>query len=124
MSRASRVGQTDRQQEVNALFASTTDFWSGLYNRDDGDSSRFRLRRQGGLRWVDEVGFPAGARALDAGAGAGLCSVALARRGLVVDAVDSVAAMIKLILEAAAANGLSEQVHAQLGDVHMLSAEA
>jgi magnesium-protoporphyrin O-methyltransferase len=68
--------------------------------------------------WVGEA-FPqaAGASALDAGCGTGLFSLALARRGFQVSAVDLAPQMASATAAAAASAGLAERVSCRAADL-------
>jgi 2-polyprenyl-3-methyl-5-hydroxy-6-metoxy-1,4-benzoquinol methylase len=116
--------EADFQKRIDAHFAATTEFWGDVYGRNDVESKRFRVRLEWARRWIERLELPAGARALDIGAGAGFGTLALARLGFIVDAIDSVDDMVRLIRRAAAADGLSERVRAQQGDAHALTAAA
>ncbi len=56
----------------------------------------------------------------DVGCGAGTTSIALAKRGLRVDAVDAVQDMVGLTKQAAGANGVGDLVRAGAGDIQQL----
>src|SRR5207249_464504 len=51
-------------------------------------------------------------------------AVALARLGVRVDAIDPVEAMVSMVRDQAAREGVGDRVHAVRGDVHALEAEA
>jgi magnesium-protoporphyrin O-methyltransferase len=97
--------------------------WSAIY----GDSELSTVRRAirvGHERmldransWLDERGLPRGATALDAGCGTGLFSLALARRGLQVDAVDLAPQMAQATAAKAASAGLADLVQARASDL-------
>jgi ubiquinone/menaquinone biosynthesis C-methylase UbiE len=108
------------QDLVDAYFERTSSSWVDIYRRDDVLSHICQQRRNIALTWVDQLRLPAGADVLDVGCGAGLTAVALARRGLRVHAIDTVATMIELTQWHATEAGLSDAVDAGLGDVHAL----
>ena len=122
--RSGWLQQIEAQRAVDAHFVEGARFWQDVYRREDPGSILFQSRLEIALRWTDELGLPSGSRVLDVGAGAGLSSVALARRGLRVDAVDPVEAMVAMVRHQAAAEGAADQVHAVRGDVHALEAES
>jgi SAM-dependent methyltransferase len=123
MTSSRTAAGVDQQERVNVYFAQTSRYWTGLYDQRDGDTRRYWLRHERALRLVDQLHLPADARALDLGAGAGMTTVALAERGFLVDAVDSVPAMIERIGEMVRQCGGDGRVNARLGDAHLLPAD-
>lgn len=121
--RQQRLQPAEVQQAVDQHFGTGAPFWQQIYQRADPSSVLYRSRLRIALRWIDELGLSPGARVLDVGAGAGLSSVELARRGLMVDAIDPVDAMVASIRQLAASEGVSKWVHAMTGDVHGLEME-
>lgn len=108
------------QQTVNGYFQGESTFWKKIYEEGDVYSLIHRDRRTAALRWIDELGLPSGARAIDIGCGAGSLSVALAQRGLEVCAIDSTPAMVTLTGQAVQEAGVAERVSVGTGDVHAL----
>lgn len=108
------------QSVTNEYFASEAGFWNAIYEGKDVYSLVHRERQERALAWVRSLGLPTGARALDAGCGAGHASVALARTGLSVDAVDPVEEMVELAQRNAEAAGVGEQVGVRRGDAQQL----
>ncbi len=102
--------------------------WSAIYG--DAEVSRIRRTiRQGHARmlalaeqWICEGAGEAGtgAQVLDAGCGTGLLSVALARRGLRVSAVDISPQMVGAAEQAVRAAGLCDRVDFRVGDIEGL----
>lgn len=109
-----------RRQGSVAHFDSTAGEWRDLYQADTLEGVTYRARMAAVLAWVDAIGLPPGARALDAGCGAGLTAAALARRGYRVDAVDASAAMVELTTRHAAEQELAHAVSARTADVRRL----
>jgi acetyltransferase-like isoleucine patch superfamily enzyme/ubiquinone/menaquinone biosynthesis C-methylase UbiE len=122
--RSGWLREAEAQRAVDAHFYRGAGFWQDVYRREDPASVLFQSRLRIALRWIEELALPEGARVLDVGAGAGLSSVALARRGLRVDAIDPVEAMVLMVRQQAAAEGVGDRVQASRGDVHALEAEA
>jgi ubiquinone/menaquinone biosynthesis C-methylase UbiE len=108
------------QDLVDVHFERTSSSWVDIYRRDDVLSHICQERRNIALAWVDELRLPPRSEVLEVGCGAGLTTVALARRGLRVHAIDPVPTMIELTQWHAAEAGLSGVVDAGLGDVHAL----
>jgi SAM-dependent methyltransferase len=108
------------QARVDEFFESEAGFWNQVYSDRDvfGQIHQERLRIAVG--WVAGLGLDEGAPVLDAGAGAGVATVALARRGLAVTAVDPADAMIAEIRKHAAAARVGRLITARRGDVHTL----
>jgi ubiquinone/menaquinone biosynthesis C-methylase UbiE len=72
------------------------------------------------LAWADRLPLGPGAPALEVGCGAGVLSVALAQRGLSVQALDPAPAMAALARRRAAEAGVDSQMTVCLGDAHAL----
>jgi len=110
----------DRSRMVQQLFHEEALFWKDVYAQETLNGAIYRERRAGVLRFVDGLDLTDGARVLDVGCGAGLTSVALAQRGLRVEAIDVVADMVAQTRQAAVANHLGDRVNARVGDIHHL----
>jgi ubiquinone/menaquinone biosynthesis C-methylase UbiE len=104
-------------------FAAESEFWRDIYTGSDVYSRIQQYRRSLVLTWIDELRLPEGSVALELGCGAGLTAVALARRGLRVQALDATPAMVELAREQAAAAGLADSVAVSVGDAHELPFE-
>jgi ubiquinone/menaquinone biosynthesis C-methylase UbiE len=107
-------------------FAAEPDFWRDIYTGSNGNvySRIQQYRRSLVLAWIDELRLPAGSIALELGCGAGLTAVALAQRGLRVQALDATSAMVELAREQAAAAGVADRVEVNVGDAHELPFDA
>jgi ubiquinone/menaquinone biosynthesis C-methylase UbiE len=112
------------QGRVQRYFESGATFWDTVYEGSDVFARIHQHRLGAALASVDSLRLPAGTRVLDAGAGAGLAAVELARRGFIVDAVDPAQAMVDLLTTRARQVGLEGQVSTHRGDVHALDFEA
>ena len=119
------MGTADvRRLTAEEHFAAESDFWRAIYSADDVYSVIHQYRQSLVLAWVDELGLPVGATALDVGCGAGLTAIELAERALRVEATDAVEAMVDLARRQAAAAGLSDVVHVTQADAHELAFDA
>lgn len=107
---------SDQQGLVTERFHTRARNWNDLYERDDLFSVIHQDRQARALGWVDLVGLPMGARALEVGPGAGLMTVALAQRGLRVAAVETAPEMIQFARRRAAAAGVAHQVSLMRAD--------
>lgn len=112
-----------RHEEVNAYFQLQYTYWKEIYASSGLYGEIYRNRHDAVLDWVDSLQLPPGARVLEIGCGAGLMSIALARRGFHVNAIDSVENMVeqarKLAFESECAGILS----VDRGDVYSLTFE-
>jgi magnesium-protoporphyrin O-methyltransferase len=100
--------------------------WAAIY----GDAQLSRVRRSiraghtlmlaRAAAWLDEANLPTGAHVLDAGCGTGLFSLALARRGLRVTAVDLAPQMIAAAQQQAERAGLAERISFHSGDLEQI----
>jgi len=91
-----------------------------MYEREDVHALIHQQRRTIVLRLIDNLNLSQDSRILEVGCGAGLTTVALAERGYVVHAIDSVQAMIDLTRQVAARLGTEPRVTTSLGDVQNL----
>jgi ubiquinone/menaquinone biosynthesis C-methylase UbiE len=108
------------QDLVNALFDAGSSYWTDLYSHHDVFGVIHQQRRDIALGFVDELQLPKESRILEVGCGAGLTTLAFARRGYTIDAMDSVPAMVELARQHASRSGLADSVRAEVGDVHSL----
>ncbi|HVH89551.1 MAG TPA: class I SAM-dependent methyltransferase [Terriglobales bacterium] len=108
------------QQLIDAHFSTWAPYWREVYDGDTVQSAIYRERLDLVLRWVDELAPTLGGESLDIGCGAGLFSVALAKRGFRVRAIDTVEAMRTQTSRLALTEGVQEQVITEHGDAHHL----
>jgi 2-polyprenyl-6-hydroxyphenyl methylase/3-demethylubiquinone-9 3-methyltransferase len=111
---------TLHQHRVNVYFGAAAAYWRDIYSQEDVCGAIYQERRARALDLVKSLCLPARARILEIGCGAGLTSVALARLGYLVDAVDTVPAMLDSTREHAARAGVEELITPRLADVHRL----
>ena len=108
------------QQQVNAYFQSSSDYWKRIYKTRDLLPLIYQRRHAAVLEWVAQLQLPQTAKILEIGCGAGELTSDLARIGYSVEAVDSVPAMVDLTTQNAVCNGVGDRVQASLADVHAL----
>jgi 2-polyprenyl-3-methyl-5-hydroxy-6-metoxy-1,4-benzoquinol methylase len=114
------VTSTDPQKLIDAYFHKQASFWEKIY---DG-TGVLEIVHQERLRIIIDTAqrfARPGASVLDIGCGAGLASIALARCGYVVHAVDSVLDMVELTCRAAAREDLQSRVKCTRGDINCLA---
>ena len=111
------------QRLIDAHFNAQPHFWQDLYAENSLYGTIHRERRAIALRWVADLALPPAARLLEVGCGAGLVAVELARRGYIVEAVDTSPAMVDLARGHAAAAGVTDRLTVRIGDAHALPGE-
>jgi ubiquinone/menaquinone biosynthesis C-methylase UbiE len=112
------------QQEVNQYFESSSEHWEKIYGGDQLLPRIYQERHNTSLAWIRKLGLRKDARILEIGCGAGLMSVALAKDGYTVDAVDSTPAMLDMTSRCARDQGVENRIRLHLADVHALTFEA
>jgi ubiquinone/menaquinone biosynthesis C-methylase UbiE len=117
LSRGAAYPEAGHQAAVDNYFEREAHYWKSAYRRLDPAATVLQERTRRSLQWVEELGLMPGSKVLDAGCGAGMASVALARCGYRVHAVDHVPAMLSLTREWADHAGVRHLVSASLADV-------
>ncbi|HEX3511504.1 MAG TPA: methyltransferase domain-containing protein [Solirubrobacteraceae bacterium] len=107
------------QREINQYFDANSSYWDSVY-RDDDLQGRIYKRRQGHVLAAVEAMQPPPARVLEVGCGAGHLTLALARRGLHLDALDASPAMVESARRRIEEAGLGADVEVGQADVHAL----
>jgi SAM-dependent methyltransferase len=115
-------GETvNEQAAVNSYFEKVASYWAEVYERDnDLHALIFQERLQNLLGLVGKIALPRQARVLEVGCGAGYATVALARLGYFVDAIDATQVMVDTTRNRAMNSGLQSRVRSSLGDVRAL----
>jgi SAM-dependent methyltransferase len=111
----------EHQTLVDTHFQSNVAVWRDVYEQDGVEGAIYRKRLDTVLRWIDGLAIPRGEKVLEIGCGAGRCTVAMAQRGYVVHALDSVPGMVKSTQERTTQAGVSSSVSIGLGDAHHLA---
>jgi ubiquinone/menaquinone biosynthesis C-methylase UbiE len=111
----------EQQKLVDSFFRLHAAQWREVYTEASSEGAIYRGRSVAVLRWVDELAMPRTDRVLDIGCGAGVIAMALARRGYLVAAVDSVPDMLKATQRYADGAGMGPSILASLGDAHRLA---
>jgi 2-polyprenyl-3-methyl-5-hydroxy-6-metoxy-1,4-benzoquinol methylase len=117
------VSSRQQQEKVNAHFQAQSSYWKDIYARNTVYAELYRARLATTLAWIDDLALAPGSRVLEVGCGAGFLSVALAKRGLRVHAIDSAESMVELTRQQAAESGVTELLSAGAGDVYALAFE-
>ena len=110
----------DHQQQIDMYFDSVSSYWADVYDAPSLEGVIYRDRRAIVLRWIDELALPQGSKVLEIGCGAGFTTIDLARRGYVVDAIDSSEAMVELTIRAATESHTRDKVEVFRGDANSL----
>ena len=110
----------NQQKLVDSYFHSGSQTWKEIYEREDVHALIHQQRRIIVLRLIDNLNLSLDSRMLEVGCGAGSTTVALAQRGYVVNAIDSVRAMVDLTRQLSDRLKTEHRVVASLGDIHNL----
>jgi SAM-dependent methyltransferase len=112
---------TRHQRLVDSHFREAAPYWADIYERDDDvDAAIYRRRLRTVLDLVQQIALPERSRVLEIGSGAGYATLALARGGHKVDAIDAIETMVEATRDRVAGAGLAASVNCRLGDIHAL----
>ena len=111
------------QENVNAYFQSQASFWKDIYTRDSVQAEIYRERQAAVLAWIDGLALAPGSQVLEIGCGAGFLSIALAQRGLRVQAIDPAEAMVEQARRHAEQAGVAGRLTVGPGDANALPFE-
>src|SRR5437899_5378797 len=109
------------QQQVNAYFQSQSSYWEDIYSSSGVQGEIYRDRQAAVLAWIDSLALAPGSQVLEIGCGAGLMAIALAERGLRVQAIDASKAMVQQARQNAVLAGITDQLKVEIGDVYALA---
>ena len=110
---------------VTEYFESTAAYWKELYSGRQPAARTFtRTATTRLFGWIQDLDLPPNARILEVGCGAGLITLALARNGYSVDALDSTTAMLQMTRNGAARQRVQNRVRLHAADVHALPFQA
>lgn len=110
------------QQLISSHFEKLASEWAEIYQRRGLNEFFFQERLRVVLDMAGRIGLPSPSqtRVLDIGCGAGFGTLALAKMGYTVDAIDPVQAMVDATRERARQGGQERRVRSTLGDVRAL----
>ena len=81
---------------VDEYFGQVSSYWTSIYDSNTVDGAIYRLREDRVHDWTDSLRLPASAPVLEIGCGSGRTTMALAKRGFTVAAIDSVESMVDI----------------------------
>src|SRR6266403_750867 len=113
--------RSEHQTLVDTHFDLNVAGWRDVYDQINVHGAIYRKRLEIVLEWIDELAIPGGEKVLEIGCGSGRCTVALAQRGYLVHAMDSVAGMVDSTRERVGQAGVKSSVSIGLGDAHHLA---
>ena len=108
-----------QQKLVDRHFQEHVGQWRNVSDEALIDGAIYRKRQEIVLGWIDELAMPAGEKILEIGCGGGRCAIALAQRGHLVQAIDSVPGMLDSTPQLAVQAGVRSSVSIGLGDVEV-----
>jgi len=117
----SEANNNHRQKLVDNLFDTQATYWRDTYRERDIQGIIYQRRQSVALRYIDELSLSKKSRVLEIGCGAGYMTVALAKRGFTVEAIDHSQAMVDLTTELARKTGTENLIKVFKADTHELS---
>ncbi|MDQ6665597.1 MAG: class I SAM-dependent methyltransferase [Acidobacteriota bacterium] len=108
------------QKLVDDYFHGKASYWREIYGGETVQSAIYECRSRGILALIDGLNLAPESEVLEAGCGAGLTTVALARRGYRVTATDHVDAMLGITGELARGAGVADRVSTRIADINRL----
>lgn len=121
MKKESLTSSPPERGKVTAYFQTKSSYWKDVYSATGVYPEIYSDRHKAILAWIDDLGLPPDSRVLEVGCGAGFMTIALAERGLRVEAIDSSEAMVELARQHAREGGVDNLISLELGDVYLLA---
>ena len=115
-----QFGATSKEATVKAYFQVGAAYWNDVYQKHNVRATRYQERLKSVLKLVDRCSLPSGSHILDLGSGAGIYTVALAKRGCLVEAVDAAPAMLERTSRNAAEAQVDNLVKTSVASVYRL----
>ncbi len=115
------VTVANSQKLLDSYFGKEASYWETIYSGSGVLDLIHQQRLQVVLGLAEKYLQPSAGLVLDAGCGAGLAAVALARRNHTVHAVDAVLEMVELTRKTAAAAGVRSRVRCTRADIQQLA---
>jgi ubiquinone/menaquinone biosynthesis C-methylase UbiE len=115
--RADRPLATNQETLVQQYFHSTFPYWEDIYSDRTVYSRIYQERARHAIAYIDRVGLSLRAPVLEIGCGPGVITVAMARRGLNVSAIDNAREMVERTRVKARQSGLESHVFAGVGNI-------
>jgi ubiquinone/menaquinone biosynthesis C-methylase UbiE len=109
------------QEKVNIYFQSRSSHWNTVYSKSSVYAEIIQARHQAVLDWIDQLNLLPGSQVLEVGCGAGRLAIALAERGLCVQARDANEAMVEQARRNAANLGNAHLLEVKVGNVYSLA---
>jgi ubiquinone/menaquinone biosynthesis C-methylase UbiE len=109
------------QARVDKIFENESKIWREAYLEMTPIGVIVQQRQAKTLEYVDGLRFPEKKRVLEIGCGAGFMTMALAKRGFDVEAIDHAPAMVELTQKLAVKTLTGCQIHVDRGDAHELT---
>ncbi len=111
----------NKQKLVDEFFDANVSYWKEIYEGEDINGIIYQQRQTAALKFIDELAFPRSVHVLEIGCGVGLMSIALAKRGFFVEAIDHAQAMVELADKQISKVGLESRITTCTGDIHDLA---
>jgi len=103
---------------VRRHFRSTLPYWEQIYADRTVYGRIYQERARRAVACIDRIALPSGASVLEIGCGPGVITTAMARKGFMVSAIDSLEEMVERTQAVARGAGVGSRVFAQVGHVN------
>jgi ubiquinone/menaquinone biosynthesis C-methylase UbiE len=108
------------QQQLLDKYFHSSHHWKDIHYRAGLYETIYQQRWASAVALLDQLNLRPGARVLEIGCGPGVTTLALAQRGYLVYAVDTVGAMVDSMRQLVSDAGLGNRVRGIQGDIHDL----